>query len=88
MHHWIISYGSLGVGKLSNGTGAVALPECLLWSYVVQLSSALRSIHSCGLAARTMDPSKILVVGQSKYERIPLILQIHNLLCMLLALLV
>ncbi|VDP13801.1 unnamed protein product [Soboliphyme baturini] len=41
------------------------LPEALLWSYVVDLSSALRTIHSSGLAARTIDPSKILVLGKS-----------------------
>ncbi|OUC45780.1 hypothetical protein D917_01765 [Trichinella nativa] len=38
----------------------------LLWSYVINICSALRVIHSAGLAARTIDPSKILVVGKSR----------------------
>ncbi|KRZ63403.1 PAB-dependent poly(A)-specific ribonuclease subunit 3 [Trichinella nativa] len=42
------------------------IAENLLWSYVINICSALRVIHSAGLAARTIDPSKILVVGKSR----------------------
>ncbi|CAH2225153.1 PAN2-PAN3 deadenylation complex subunit PAN3 isoform X5 [Pelobates cultripes] len=42
------------------------LPESLIWAYIVQLSSALRSIHTAGLACRVMDPSKILITGKSR----------------------
>ncbi|KAL1243188.1 PAN2-PAN3 deadenylation complex subunit [Trichinella spiralis] len=42
------------------------IAESLLWSYVINICSALRVIHSAGLAARTIDPSKILVVGKSR----------------------
>ena len=41
------------------------LSESLIWSYVVQLSSALRTIHAHGLACRVMDPTKIIVTGKS-----------------------
>ncbi|XP_042900388.1 PAN2-PAN3 deadenylation complex subunit pan3 isoform X3 [Parasteatoda tepidariorum] len=43
------------------------LPESLIWGYIVQLSSVLRSIHAAGLACRAFDPSKILVTGKSRY---------------------
>jgi PAB-dependent poly(A)-specific ribonuclease subunit 3 len=50
----------------AGGSASGGLPESLIWTYVVQLSSALRAIHAAGMAARTMDPSKILIVGKSK----------------------
>ncbi|XP_051842487.1 PAN2-PAN3 deadenylation complex subunit PAN3 isoform X2 [Antechinus flavipes] len=42
------------------------LPESLIWAYVVQLSSALRTIHTAGLACRVMDPTKILITGKTR----------------------
>lgn len=45
------------------------LPESLIWAYIVQLSSALRTIHTAGLACRVMDPSKILITGKTRYIR-------------------
>lgn len=42
------------------------VPEALLWTYVIQLSAALRAIHANGLAARCVDVSKILVHGKNK----------------------
>ncbi|XP_035287933.1 PAN2-PAN3 deadenylation complex subunit PAN3 isoform X3 [Anguilla anguilla] len=42
------------------------LPESLIWAYIVQLSSALRTIHTAGLACRVMDPSKILITGKTR----------------------
>ena len=43
------------------------LPESLIWAYIVQLSSALRTIHTAGLACRVMDPTKILITGKTRY---------------------
>lgn len=37
--------------------------EAKLWQYMTQIANALRSIHAAGLAARIIDPSKILVTG-------------------------
>ncbi|KAJ3387933.1 PAB-dependent poly(A)-specific ribonuclease subunit 3 [Entophlyctis sp. JEL0112] len=34
--------------------------EKILWSYIVQIGSAIKTIHSAGLAARILEPSKIL----------------------------
>lgn len=42
------------------------LPESLIWSYIVQLSSALRTIHAYGLACRVMDPTKVLLTDKSR----------------------
>ncbi|XP_043201419.1 PAN2-PAN3 deadenylation complex subunit pan3-like [Amphibalanus amphitrite] len=42
------------------------IPEPLIWSYVIQLTGALRQVHSSGLACRVLDPSKILVTGSDR----------------------
>lgn len=42
------------------------LPESLIWTYVIQMTSALRHIHSAGLACRTLDPTKILVINKTR----------------------
>jgi PAB-dependent poly(A)-specific ribonuclease subunit 3 len=42
------------------------LPENLLWAYIVQLSSVIRTIHTAGLAARSLDPTKILVTSRTR----------------------
>jgi PAB-dependent poly(A)-specific ribonuclease subunit 3 len=48
----------------SNAKDQVTEPA--LWSYVVQIASALKAIHNSGLAARVLDPSKILVTGKNR----------------------
>ncbi|KAI8813107.1 hypothetical protein BJ742DRAFT_521287 [Cladochytrium replicatum] len=40
--------------------------EKIIWSYVTQLASALKTIHGAGLAARTLEPSKILVTSKNR----------------------
>ena len=42
------------------------LPESLLWSYIIELCSALRAVHSAGLAVRALDPSKVLVTSRGR----------------------
>lgn len=39
--------------------------EQTLWSYIVQITSALKAIHSVGLAARVIDPSKVLLTSEN-----------------------
>lgn len=39
------------------------VPERVLWSYLCQLGSLLRVIHAAGLAARCIEPSKVLRTG-------------------------
>ena len=61
--------GGVGMGMHNNGGGGGSglLPETLIWTYVVQLTSALRHIHTAGLACRTLDPTKILVINKTRY---------------------
>lgn len=42
------------------------IPEQEIWGYIVQLSNALKAIHSNGLAARTLVPSKVLVTSKNR----------------------
>ena len=45
---------------------SVLLPESLIWTYVIQMTSALRHIHLAGLACRTLDPTKILIINKTR----------------------
>ena len=42
------------------------LSEALIWSYIIQISAAIRSVHSAKLAVRSLDPSKILMVDKTR----------------------
>lgn len=40
--------------------------EDILWGYIVQLASALKAIHSNGLAARVINPSKVILTSKDR----------------------
>lgn len=42
------------------------VPENELWSCIVQLASALKSIHEGGQAAQTVTPSKVLITSKNR----------------------
>lgn len=42
------------------------VPERVLWSYLCQLGALLRVIHTAGLAARCIEPSKVLRTAQNR----------------------
>ena len=42
------------------------IPDHELWSFIVQLASALKAIHSSGLAARLLSPQKVLVTSKNR----------------------
>jgi PAB-dependent poly(A)-specific ribonuclease subunit 3 len=42
------------------------IPERILWSYIVQIASAIRRVHEAGLAVRTIDATKILLTGKNR----------------------
>jgi PAB-dependent poly(A)-specific ribonuclease subunit 3 len=44
----------------------VQIPEMVLWSYITQIASALKTIHSNGLAARVVDITKIILTGKNR----------------------
>lgn len=46
------------------------ISEAILWSYIIQLASAIKTVHDRGLAIRTIDPTKILLTGKDGYQRI------------------
>ncbi|KAK9470026.1 uncharacterized protein V1510DRAFT_424207 [Dipodascopsis tothii] len=51
----------------AGGTGvAPGVPEQVLWSYLAQLTSALKIVHDAGLAARVMDPTKIILTSKMR----------------------
>lgn len=43
------------------------VPERTLWSYIVQIASAIKEAHGRGLSVRTIDLTKILVTGQNRF---------------------
>ncbi|EHL01044.1 putative PAB-dependent poly(A)-specific ribonuclease subunit PAN3 [Glarea lozoyensis 74030] len=43
-----------------------AVPEPVLWSYVVQIASAIKAVHAASLAVRCMDPSKVILTDKGR----------------------
>jgi len=57
----------IGHGRHVRGRNSIdQVSETVLWSYVTQLASALKTIHNGGLAARVLDTSKVLVTGKNR----------------------
>ncbi|UJR27331.1 hypothetical protein I4U23_008624 [Adineta vaga] len=54
-------------GKGTSQTGLLA--EALIWEYVVQISSLIRTLHGLSLASRCLQSSRILVDGEMKIGR-------------------
>jgi len=48
---------------LSSTSNNAPVSERLIWSYITQLVSILRYIHSRGMACRSLNPSHVLLVG-------------------------
>ncbi|CAG8008654.1 unnamed protein product [Penicillium salamii] len=42
------------------------IPEQVLWGYMTQIANAVKAIHDNGLAARVLEPSKILITGKNR----------------------
>lgn len=43
-----------------------AVPEKVVWGYITQIASAIKSVHSANLAVRCMDPSKVILTDKSR----------------------
>jgi PAB-dependent poly(A)-specific ribonuclease subunit 3 len=56
----------LGAGNRYAARTTGHIQEQVMWSYVTQIASALKAIHSGGLAARIIDASKILLTGKNR----------------------
>ena len=44
------------------------IQERTLWSYIIQITSAIKAVHDAGLAVRVVDPTKVLVSGKNRYD--------------------
>ena len=53
-----------------NAAPLVPVTEPILWSYAVQLCSAVKAIHDANLACRILEPTKILVTDKGRYASI------------------
>ena len=49
------------------GTTNVVIPEATLWSYIIQIASAIQAAHEAGLAVCMVEPTKILLTGKNRY---------------------
>ena len=45
---------------------AQTVPEPVLWSYIVQIASAIKSVHAASLAVRCMEPSKVILTDKGR----------------------
>ncbi len=54
------------------------IPERTLWSYIVQLTSAIKRVHETGNPVRMVDPTKILITGQNRFAHTSIQLQNVN----------
>lgn len=50
----------------SSGNQQQHLDEQVIWSYISQIATGLKEVHSNNLAVRTLDASKILVSGKNR----------------------
>lgn len=42
------------------------IPEQILWGYMTQIANGLKAIHANGLAARVLEPSKVLLTAKTR----------------------
>lgn len=56
---------------LSNQSQQQWIEERTLWSYIVQIASAIKAVHERGLAVRMIDATKIIVTGKNRCTLIP-----------------
>ena len=53
--------------SLPNHRGPASPPtEPMLWGYTLQIAHALHTVHAAGLAARCLDPSKVLLTSHNR----------------------
>ena len=55
-----------GPTRYSARNNAPQITEQTLWSYVVQISNALKAIHDAGLAAKVIDPTKVILTSDNR----------------------
>lgn len=50
----------------SNPTNPTGLSERVIWSYLIQLSSAIKTIHHSGLAVRNLEPNRVIISSKNR----------------------
>ncbi|KAK5691685.1 PAB-dependent poly(A)-specific ribonuclease subunit 3, partial [Elasticomyces elasticus] len=56
----------LNAGNRFQNRPNTPIAEQVLWSYMTQIANALKAIHSNGLAAKIIDPSKVLLTAKNR----------------------
>lgn len=41
--------------------------EGTIWSYIIQISNAMKAVHDGGMALRILDPTKVLMTSKGRY---------------------
>ena len=52
--------------RMAQNQTQTVIPERTMWSYIVQIATAIKKVHEVGQAVRMVDVSKILVTGQNR----------------------
>ncbi|KAK9852001.1 hypothetical protein MYU51_008955 [Penicillium brevicompactum] len=58
--------GNMGLGNRFPPRNNAHIPEQVLWGYMTQIANAVKAIHDNGLAARVLEPSKVLLTGRNR----------------------
>ena len=54
-----------------DGTGDTYIAEDVLWTYISQLLSAVKAVHTGGLAIRVYDASNIIITSKLRFSFYP-----------------
>jgi PAB-dependent poly(A)-specific ribonuclease subunit 3 len=55
-----------GTNRYGHRAASTLIAENVLWGYMVQIASAIKSVHTANLAVRCMDPSKVIVTDKHR----------------------
>lgn len=58
--------GNMVLGNRFQARSNAHIPEQVLWGYMTQIANAVKAIHDNGLAARVLEPSKVLITGKNR----------------------
>lgn len=58
--------GNMGLNSRFQPRNNAHIPEQVLWGYMTQIANAVKAIHDNGLAARVLEPSKVLLTGRNR----------------------
>ncbi|KAI7904141.1 uncharacterized protein BX663DRAFT_504092 [Cokeromyces recurvatus] len=50
----------------ATGMSVMPVPETTLWSFIIQIASALKAIHHNGLSARSLGPNRIIMTSKNR----------------------